>query len=147
MYNTNISLLHPTATNVCTESTCIEWSLVTCLIKENYFPQTNYYCIQCDLFLSNNNLIYSLSLGMILIWTINIELRPWNREDICVIVSSTKTAGLPWCINLWYLSLFWYVMLWFSYYLMFSGALVFNLFYVVHEFDCFLHKGWAKNVY
>ena len=70
--------------------------IVTCCFIEISNRTNYYYYIQwhCDPFLSNKNVIYSLSLGMTLIWTINLE--------ICVILSSTKTAGLPWCKNLWY---------------------------------------------
>ena len=57
---------------------------------------------------------------------------------------SFQILGLPRCKNLWYILFvslaragFW---------LLFNGflALLFSLFYVIREFDRFLHRGWAQ---
>ena len=59
---------------------------------------------------------------------------------------SSQTVGLPRCKNLWH---FFFVFLaragvW----VLFNGllALLFSLFYVIREFDKFLHWGWAQTV-
>ena len=57
--------------------------------------------------------------------------------------SANLWTGLPRCKNLWH---FFFVLLAHSgVWLLFNGlwALLFSLFYVIREFDKFLHRGWA----
>ena len=68
----------------------------------------------------------------------------WNTFSFGVSISIlTVSLGLPRCKNLWH---FFFVLLARSgVWLLFNGlwALLFSLFYVIREFDKFLHRGWA----
>ena len=65
-------------------------------------------------------------------WTLRPSLHPEN-------------GGLPRCKNLWHL--FFVFLARAGVWLLFNGliALLFSLFYVIREFDKFLHRGWAEN--
>ena len=69
------------------------------------------------------------------------KLSSWDTSQDIII---TILVGLPRCKNLWH---FFFVFLaragvW----LLFNGlsALLFSLFYLIREFDMFLHRGWTE---
>ena len=67
----------------------------------------------------------------------------WNTDARRLVLN--LFSGLPRCKNLWH---FFFVLLARSgVWLLFNGlwTLLFSLFYVIREFDKFLHRGWAES--
>ena len=83
--------------------------------------------------------------------TIRLDFNQQTWETSCKITKKCQNTnkinpflGLPRCKNLWH---FFFVLLARSgVWLLFNGllALLFSLFYVIREFDKFLHRGWAQ---
>ena len=82
------------------------------------------------------------------LWLRSIKAPSWERRRAWTQIITfsdiyLRYLGLPRCKNLWH---FFFVLLArFGVWILFNGlwARLFSLFYVIHELDKFLHRGWA----